>query len=319
MLNVYKKRYRLLDGERKTLVARIGDGSIIKRFDKTSRPKSKEDVACPHFLEFKWGYGCNYNCSWCYLQGTLRRLKSKTQPRIKDVEKIKKHLETFLEKAFYQELLNAGEIADSLMFENSDKALSNIIKECFDSPINKKDHIALIVTKSDKTENLLKNYIEHAIISYSLNAHKPAKRWEKGAPTVDDRLAALEQLQDAGYKIRVRIDPIVPVPGWNGAYEGLINKIYKKLEPERITIGSLRGLKTTLIWAKDKSWVKYLTNGERTNFGLRIKFDKRANLYEHITNKLESYGANFALCKETIGMWNHLGLDYKKIACNCIL
>lgn len=324
MLGVHYKEYELLDGTKKILLERISSGQIIKRFDKTPLPKEKTDVVCPHFLEFKWSYGCKFNpiCDWCYLQGTLRRLPSKTQPRIKDITKIKRHLETFLEHTDYQEILNTGEISDSLNFEKAPKkALSNIVREYFDSPANKENHIALLVTKDGRTiENLIKKPIDHAIISYSLNGSKVAKMGERGAPSTVERIKALEKLEDAGYTIRIRIDPMVPIPGWTGSYWGLIDKVYRKLEPERITIGSLRGLKTTLIWSKNKWWVKYLDKGEKTNFGLRINFDQRARLYEYAIGQLKSYGANkIALCKETTDMWKHLGLDYKKITCNCIL
>jgi len=40
--------YKTLDGRRKKLIARIGDGRIIKRFDKTGTVASGEDIVCPH-------------------------------------------------------------------------------------------------------------------------------------------------------------------------------------------------------------------------------------------------------------------------------
>lgn len=35
-------------------------------------------------------------------------------------------------------------------------------------------------------------------------------------------------------------------------------------------------------------------------------------------NKEYNYN-KIALCKETILMWDKLGLDYKKIKCNCVI
>ena len=77
-LTIKTEKYTLLDGKRKTLIQRVGDGSIIVRFDKTPRPTQKTDVVCPHFLELKWGNGCAFNCAWCYLQGTYRFLPDGT-------------------------------------------------------------------------------------------------------------------------------------------------------------------------------------------------------------------------------------------------
>lgn len=43
----------------------------------------------------------------------------------------------------------------------------------------------------------------------------------------------------AGYPVRLRLDPIVPFPGWKDAY-ALIKDIFAKIFLERITIGTLR-------------------------------------------------------------------------------
>lgn len=81
--------YKTLDGRRKKLIARIGDGRVIKRFDKTGTAVFGGDIVCPHFLELKWAYGCPLQCAYCYLQGTLRFMpnkKSSQNRSIKDIE-----------------------------------------------------------------------------------------------------------------------------------------------------------------------------------------------------------------------------------------
>jgi len=72
--------YETFYGQRKSLVAQVGDGSIIHRFDKTPVPREPEDIVCPHFLELKWALGCPFNCAWCYLQGTLRLYPRRKAP-----------------------------------------------------------------------------------------------------------------------------------------------------------------------------------------------------------------------------------------------
>ena len=85
-LKAHFKRYRILDGTTKECLQRISDGSIIKRFEHTPYPEKDDDVVCPHFMELKWGYGCPYNCAWCFLKGTLRMLPEKTSPKTKNVK-----------------------------------------------------------------------------------------------------------------------------------------------------------------------------------------------------------------------------------------
>ena len=86
--NIKYKEYFSLSGNKQLLVQQVGDGSIIKRFDKTPFPKNPSDVICPHFLELKWANGCRFDCAWCYLNGTMRFRPMGKAPYLKDKKKI---------------------------------------------------------------------------------------------------------------------------------------------------------------------------------------------------------------------------------------
>jgi spore photoproduct lyase len=319
-LTVKYKDYVTIDGNKHRLVQQVGDGSIIKRFDKTPPPHNSKDVICPHFLELKWGYGCPYRCAWCYLQGTLRFLPTKTNPKVKNYSKIKLHVERFFEETvsngYVPELLNTGEIADSLMWENNGNPFSNFITQIFEL---QDKHKVLFLSKSNKVDNILKSGSNSIIPSFTLNAYKVSESWEKGPPSVKKRIAAAKSLYDTGYPIRIRIDPLVPIENWKDEYLKLIVDVFSQFKPERITLGSLRGLQSTINNAYDKSWVKYLS--EYSNWGRRIDFRVRYSIYFTLINYLqEEYGYNMvALCKETKEMWEALSMDYRKIKCNCIV
>ena len=310
------RRYAFLDGSERILVQRVGDGSIIKRFDRTPIPKKETDVVCPHFLELKWAYGCPFDCAWCFLKGTLRLLDTWTKPVVKDYCKIRNHLESFFGNDGYsEEILNSGEIADSLMAEVGDKPFSRFIIPILEEQDR---HKVLFVTKSTNVKNLIKiRQHEQAIVSFSLNSFSVAERWER-APRVEDRLEAAKTLSELNYETRLRIDPIVPVENWREEYLRLIDTIFENFVPERITLGSLRGLQSTINKAKDKSWTIYMT--ERSNWGKKISFETRYRIYYTILRYLKTkYNySKVALCKETVAMWNKLGMDYRKIRCNCV-
>jgi len=157
-----------------------------------------------------------------------------------------------------------------------------------------------------------------AIISFSLNADEAAQRWEKGAPSINRRIEAGRKLSQAGYEVRIRIDPMVPVLNWQACYTNLISRIFSNFTPSRITFGSLRGLQTTINGSTDKSWVQYLT--ESSNWGKKIDFKTRYEIYATIIDQLRgNYNySDIALCKETVAMWGRLGMDYKRIKCNCV-
>jgi len=316
LLQVKFQKYDSLDGTEEIRVQRVGDGSIVKRFDKTPIPRKEIDVVCPHFLELKWAYGCPYDCAWCFLKGTLRLLSTKTRPIVKDYCKIQKHLESFFENdGHLREVLNTGELADSLMTENSSRPFSKFVVPLFEE---QEQHKVLFLTKSTTVKNLLemKNH-NQVIVSFSLNAPFVARKWER-APSVEKRLEAARVLSEAGYETRVRIDPIVPVEKWQTHYLGIIDSIFSKFVPERITVGSLRGLQSTINNANDKSWTVFMT--EASNWGKKIAFKTRFAIYNAIIKylKTEYNYTKVALCKETVEMWRKLGMDYRRIQCNCL-
>lgn len=314
IMQVKKQVYSMLDGTRKSLVSQVGDGSIICRFDKTPIPIESTDVVCPHFLELKWATGCQYNCAWCFLQGTLRFIGK--NPRIKNWYKIEEHVKTFLNDGSPPEILNSGELADALLSEDDEKPFSKFINPLFE---NQNKHKVLLLTKSNNIKNLLDiDNHNNVVVSFSLNAKAVAEKWEH-APKVEHRIEAARELNKAGYIVRVRIDPMVPVFNWDKHYIELVDSLFKNLIPDRITLGSLRGLQSTINNSKDRSWVKFLS--EKSNWGRKVDFNIRYEMYSSIIDYMkEEYNYDrIALCKETIEMWNKLGLDYKNIKCNCIL
>lgn len=328
-LSVLYTESRILDGSYRTLIKQVGDGSIIKRFDATPYPKEPEDIVCPHYLELKWAIGCPFNCAWCYLQGTLRFQLRKKSPTWKfttskmydtnPYHKIETHLRRFFRAPTFQsEVLNTGELADSLMGERLHRPFSRFVIPLFETQ-NK--HKVLFLSKSDYVRNLLDiGSHRQTITSFTLNSCKVGERWERGAPAVERRINAASALADFGYVARIRIDPIVPWPRntWKNDYRFLVDTIFSKFIPERITLGSLRGLTTTIFNADDKSWSEFLT--ETSRWGKRIAFKSRRQAFLELIDYLEqNYGyTNVALCKEPRMMWESLGLNWRKCNCNCV-
>lgn len=317
-LKVRLAEYTMFDGSRKTLVKQVGDGSIIKRFDMTPLPKNPNDIVCPHFLELKWALGCPFDCAWCYLKGSLRHYPSGKSFVPKPYSKTHAHLmRLFRTLSVETEVLNAGEVADALAGEQLDPPFSKFVIPLFEKQNTFK---LLLLTKSTAVDNLLKiNSHNQVIVSFSLNAEPVAERWER-APSVKIRIKAAKKVFEAGYETRIRIDPIVPYPEdeWKRHYKELVDSVFSEFYPSRITLGSLRGLQSTINEAQDKSWVDYLT--EPSRWGKRIPFDLRhetfATVIDHL-NKRYGYDS-VALCKEPILMWDSLRMDWRKCTCNCL-
>ena len=299
------------------------DPSIITRFDVTPHPEKDTDVWCPHFMEFKPFNGCPFKCAWCYLQGTFRwpaykKLDDGTHiaPRLKDEKRIVDTLLAYFEKNEKPSLLNSGEVSDSFAFPEF--MFEKIIPLFVSEETNPHRHQLLILTKHTVGAKLAElDATDVVVYSASLNAYPIAERWEI-APHPKERIKAAKAVSEAGYEVRIRIDPMVPVEGYKEAYKELVDDLMNALRPSRITLGSLRGLQSTINNSSDKSWVEYL--GERSNWGRKIPLESRKEMYLSVINYLkEEYDyQDVALCKETLEMWQEIGMNWKEIKCNCI-
>jgi spore photoproduct lyase len=306
--------------------------SIIRKFMKTSPM-----IVCPHFYELNWAYGCVFDCAYCYLKGTFRR---RTEPRYVDLKYVFEALNQAFNDSQNPDFLNptvfnAGELVDSLVeFHDTRKELkynTPRIIQIADWFEERRKHKLLLVTKSHITEPLVEKERKYTIISFSVNAQETWKRWEYRTPPPEKRIEAAEKAFYAGYEVRIRIDPIFPVESWKEEYENLINLILSKIYPERITLGTPRGLKSTLKYSKDSSWKKFLH--EPSAWGKKLPYKIRAELYTFVIDKLLEQGyvkSRIALCKERRDMWFEVGLDpgrppssryvsgWEKCSCNCV-
>jgi len=293
-------------------------------FDKTPTMRKNTDVYCPHFSQLAWSHGCPFHCLWCYLQGTYRWESYKTKdhsvpPKWKNREEIEKAVTAFLVAPNLKpHLLNSGELSDSLWTERSSRPFSELIMSYFKGT----KHKVLFLSKMTDVQHFLENkWQKNAILSWSINAVAVANRYEKRAPDPMERIKAAKLVSDAGYTVRVRLDPMVPVEDWPRHYGDIIGSVCENFKPERVTLGTLRGLASTIAASKDREWVKYLT--ESSNWGRKPSLETRLAMYSFAIESFRKRGIRkIAVCKDTKQIWNVLktkyGLDYHKMMCNCL-
>jgi len=289
--------------------------AIIRPFHKVP-----PDIVCGRFWELRWAFGCPLNCAYCYLRGTYR---GKTTPRYIKLDHVLKALDgVFNDESFNQgrpAIFNSGELADSLM---NPKLMERIV----DKFEEQNKHKLLILTKFG-TKNigfLLEKPRKQTICAWSLNAPKAARIWESSAPAVDDRIEAASLVKEAGYAVWIRIDPIFPIEDWQDHYELLLLKMLQKFEPDRIILGTPRGLWKTIHYAKkagvDMTWTKFFERGEKTGWGLKLPFGLRKSIYIFMREKLNDLGydvSKISICKETLEMWESLKWKYYPGECQC--
>jgi len=288
------------------------DGIIVP-FEKTPF-----DIVCPHFWELRWAFGCPFDCAYCYLQGTGRGNKN---PRYRNEKKVIAAINKAFKHEYFKNhpsIFNSGELSDSLMNPTRMKQIADFFE-------TQDRHKLLLLTKSHRIGWLTREPRKQTIASFSLNANEIWKRWEKRTSSPKERITAAKQLMESGYEVRIRIDPIFPIENWKNYYEELVYSIFSELpsDPNRITLGTPRGLTKTLIFAKDRSWEKIAFTDKPlfTGWGKKAPDPLRKEIYLSFYEKLDNLGfdkSRIALCKETKTMWKELRLNPDLCKCNCV-
>jgi spore photoproduct lyase len=289
-------------------------GIIVRQFDKTP-----PNIICGKFWELRWAFGCPFNCAYCYLRGTMR---GNMKPRPVKLEYILEALnEVFTNNDFNggkPALFNSGELCDSLMFP----AIMSKIADRFEE---QEKHKLGTLTKfgPENVRFLIEKERKNTICAWSINAPEVAKRWETLAPNPDLRIQAASMVSEAGYEVRIRIDPIFPIEDWRKHYDDLVYKLLSKLQPKRIILGTPRGLWKTIQYARkagvDPSWTEYFDNIE-TGWGKKLPFQLRKDIYEFIYDRLDTLGydrGRISICKETNDLLEALAIEFEPLTCQC--
>lgn len=285
-----------------------GNG-IVKLFNKTP-----EDIACGPFWELRWAYGCPLNCSYCYLRGTMRGRMKPSYVRIEETIRCVKEAFEHIQEP---QIFNSGELCDSLM----NPPLMAEIVDLFETQ-NKHKIYLLSKFGTSNIGFLLERFRKQTICGWSINSDIVARKWESVAAKPSDRIEAASLVWEEGYDTRIRIDPIFPVLGWREHYRKLLDQIFSKLLPDRIILGTPRGLWKTINYAKkasvDLSWTKYFK--ENTGWGKKLSFEIRKEIYKFFFENLESLGYplhKVSICKETVNMLKELKFNFNLGVCNC--
>lgn len=278
--------------------------------------KTPEGIHCPHFWMSAWANGCLHECQYCWARGTFRGYRaSGGKPVVfTNVGQHLKEVERFLADET-PKTLNFGELSDSLCL-----GVNEIIPviEAFG---RQKRHYAILVSKSAQNiRRVVKSHHQgQTIATWSLNPQPVIDRFELKTASLMERMAAAIHAQDAGMMIRFRIDPMLPVPNWEQLYYDLARQV-SKLNPERVTLGSLRFFPSVPPHFKNREVFKWGTERDGTDGRYRLDFDLRRAMYQLVGNALHDHGVNtIGICKETEPMWKQVPRIFDRSGCNCLL
>jgi len=271
---------------------------------------AKPGIVCGPFHALSYYIGCPYKCTYCYLQGTFR---GNVDPVVyTNREKLLAELDEWLAQP--GELrLNAGELEDSLALDGQIPLVDDLVPRF----AAQNRHKLLLVTKSTNVGNLLKwDSQGQVIVAFSVNASSVWERYELGTPHPLRRVEAAARVKEAGYYVTLRLDPMIPLDGWQEEYPQLIDAVYEVFRPNQWTLGSLRYYPGLPGWARrlGRDTSIYAFGGERSpeDGRKRIPLETRAAMYRAAIEAIRRHDPDVVVhpCKETVGLYRRLGLGH---------
>ncbi len=183
---------------------------------------------------------CLYDCRYCFLQGMYRSANYLLFVNYEDfVEDIKKHAQIHKnddKPAWFF----SGYDCDSLAFEPVTKFADFFLPEFELLP----NCVLELRTKSTQIRSLVdRNVVPNVVVAYSLSPQEVASAIEIGAPSTEKRLDALVKLQQHGWRIGIRFDPIIWHQDYQIHYKTLVEQVFSQLDPSKIdsiTLGGFR-------------------------------------------------------------------------------
>jgi len=271
-------------------------------------------TVCPNFYVLSHANGCAFApiCDYCYLQSSLWYLPSARL--FTNLDHLVDDVRAWIARdSLESTVLNTGNLSDSLGFER-ERPLAARLVELFRAEAERagRPHALLLVTKGGRGEIAPLAGLApspNVIVSFSVNAIDAAAAHETGAPPVGERLAAARLLRKAGWRVRIRIDPMIA--GYS--YAGLAARV-GDLAPERVTLGCLRADRNLL--RRGDGVFAALEPAAETDGLARYALAERLGMYREAIDALGGR-STVGLCEETEDAWAAAGLDPESKTCNC--
>lgn len=273
-----------------------------------------KNVRCCNYSILNIGYGCLYECSYCFLQGyqnVAGIILPCNLPDFLNREKIK----PVDNKMFFLPRVGSGEFTDSLIFDDITLFSNDIVKFFKEN----KDISFEFKTKSVNIDNLLKlGGSKNIVVSWSVNAQQMIKENEHCTPGLKERLQAAQKCIKAGYSVGFHFDPVILYEDWKEGYKKTIENIFDFIDGKYIkwiSIGSLRMVANLKKVIENRFLDNKILDEELLlshDNKLRYDDNTRIKIYKYLVDLIKQHDSSVVvyLCMENNDIWNKV---YNKI------
>jgi len=190
-----------------------------------------------HNYYFSHMLNCLYDCRYCFLQGMYR---SANYLLFVNFEAFERDIEATRREVDGELCLFSGYDCDSLAMESLTGFAEHFIPWFSERPELQME----LRTKSVNTRFLeASDPVPNIIPAFTLSPDAIAREIEHGAPAFERRLNRLKSLTQQGWKVGLRLDPLIPWPGFQELYAEMIEALFHEVDPDMIhsvTLGPMR-------------------------------------------------------------------------------
>ena len=281
---------------------------INEKYDFFKRCPCTKNVRCCKYSILNIGYGCLYECSYCFLQGyqnVAGIILPCNLPDFLNLDKIK----PIDNKMFFLPRVGSGEFTDSLIFDDITLFSDDIVKFFKEN----KNISFEFKTKSTNIEYLLKiGGSGNIVISWSVNAKQMIEENEHLTPNLENRLKAAQECVKAGYSVGFHFDPIIVYDDWKNGYKRAIEMIFDFIDGKHIkwiSVGTLRMVSTLKKFIENRFPYNTILDNELLlsyDGKLRYETDLRIKVYKYMFEQIRLKNKNIPiyLCMENDDIWN---------------
>lgn len=270
-------------------------------------PCTKEHLGCGYWI-LNLGFGCPYDCSYCFLQCYANFPGIILPANIEDFFEEFDALHKKLKKPIR---IGTGEFCDSLALDDVTEYSTKLVPYFKD-----KNVFFELKTKSHKIANLLKiKPSPNIVISWSLNPAAVVEKEELATASLKERLEAAKNAQKDGYMVGFHFDPIIYSENWKELYKETVKQLYSQnlsTPFSWISLGTLRShrnLKTITEMRFPQSNIFYAELFLGEDKKLRYPNFLRADIYKNVLEWIRVYDEKTPvyLCMEGKDNWAMLG------------
>ena len=179
---------------------------------------------------------CLYDCRYCFLQGMYQSAHDVLFVNYEDFQQEVSTLAAQHPGAYFF----TGYDSDSLAYE----PVSQFVTEFYSFFASHSSVFFELRTKSTQIEALLSQApLDNVIVAFSFTPALISQQLEHKVPSFERRIKVMRTLAQRGWKIGLRLDPLIYASDYKILYQELVHTIFKAISPldvHSVSLGPLR-------------------------------------------------------------------------------